>query len=135
MWMLFELGIIFSRMALNRKRPDAGEAPDTPPGGAGPKGKGPAPAATPTAFMPLTEEEMDAELDAMEAHEDDYDDHDHRELSSEAIEANIRLANELRQNGNEEKARELLYDVLQHGDEKQVEVAMNILHQIDDTYH
>ena len=148
MWVLFELGIIFSRMVKNRRRPNEEGGPDGDGSGSGGSSPTLAPAAGGAAaasdFEPMTEAEMEAELDAMEAEDEDdedeadivsdYGDHDEA-LTTDAIEANIKLANEFRQNGNDERARDLLYDVLQHGNEKQVEVAMNILHQIDDNYH
>ncbi len=171
MWLLFEGGIIFSRLFVPKKQ----EEPDEPPpASAAPlaatasAGTDPAtqrPADEPPRYVPMSEEEMEEELDAIEAEEaqeaqtqalsappqqdpeedpigelddldlDDIDEDsflDDPTPSRDAIEDNLIHAHELRMNGNEALARDLLYEVLRHGDEKQVEVARNILRQMDE---
>lgn len=163
MWLLFEAGIIFSRLFIPKKR-DESEDEDEP---ATPATTGLAPAtaaATATAgkgraeepprYIPMTEEEMEAELDAIEAeeegrtqdratgaehdednydfYEDDVDDEQQPQPSHEAMEDNLKHAHDLRMNGEEALVRDLLYEVLRYGDEKQVEVARDILRQMDE---
>ncbi|MGD8274748.1 MAG: twin-arginine translocase subunit TatC [Thiohalocapsa sp.] len=160
MWLLFEAGIFFSRW-FEKRRPDVAPSP-APGGGSGgvaPAGHGPAPAQPgggaevgrdidggdidmPGRYRPMTEEEMDAELDAIEAEEAaDADAADAlRTRASEAaspdgpqarIEALIRSANERRAEGDMASARTLLYLVLEEGDADQRRVARNILAELD----
>ena len=76
-------------------------------------------------FVPLTPEEMEAELDAIEAAESELDE------DMDPIEALLERVSELRDLGNEAGARHLLYRVLAEGDETQRGVAMNILTEMD----
>ncbi|MGB4334007.1 MAG: twin-arginine translocase subunit TatC [Chromatiaceae bacterium] len=76
-------------------------------------------------FVPLTPEEMEAELDAIEAAESELDE------DIDPIEALLEQVTELRDLENEAGARQLLYRVLADGDESQRGVAMNILTEMD----
>ncbi len=76
-------------------------------------------------FVPLTTEEMEAELDAIEAAESELDE------DMDPIEALLERVSELRDLENEVGARQLLYRVLADGDETQRGVAMNILTEMD----
>ncbi len=76
-------------------------------------------------FVPLTPEEMEAELDAIEAAESELDE------DIDPIEALLERVSELRDLENEAGARQLLYRVLADGDESQRGVAMNILTEMD----
>ena len=76
-------------------------------------------------FVPLTAEEMEAELDAIEAAESELDE------DIDPIEALLERVTELRDLENEAGARQLLYRVLADGDETQRGVAMNILTEMD----
>ncbi len=76
-------------------------------------------------FVPLTPEEMEAELDAIEAAESELDE------DMDPIEALLERVTELRDLENEAGARQLLYRVLADGDESQRGVAMNILTEMD----
>jgi sec-independent protein translocase protein TatC len=76
-------------------------------------------------FVPLTPEEMEAELDAIEAAESELDE------DIDPIEALLERVAELRDLENEAGARQLLYRVLADGDESQRGVAMNILTEMD----
>ncbi|MGB8145764.1 MAG: twin-arginine translocase subunit TatC [Chromatiaceae bacterium] len=76
-------------------------------------------------FVPLTPEEMEAELDAIEAAESELDE------DMDPIEALLERVTELRDLENEVGARQLLYRVLADGDESQRGVAMNILTEMD----
>ncbi len=76
-------------------------------------------------FVPLTPEEMEAELDAIEAAESELDE------DMDPIEALLERVSELRDLENEAGARQLLYRVLADGDETQRGVAMNILTEMD----
>lgn len=76
-------------------------------------------------FVPLTPEEMEAELDAIEAAESELGE------DIDPIEALLERVTELRDLENEVGARQLLYRVLADGDESQRGVAMNILTEMD----
>lgn len=99
----------------------------------------------PDDFTPMTDDEMEAELDRLDADDDeeddeydyysDYDDHSGdggQEASGENL-VDVKLAQvmEYRDEGNEQAARALLYEVLEEGDETQIKVARNILVQLD----
>ncbi|OGT89877.1 MAG: twin arginine-targeting protein translocase TatC [Gammaproteobacteria bacterium RIFOXYA12_FULL_61_12] len=134
MWMLFEAGLFFARLAIEKKDDTAGSAAE-------PAETSPAPLALAGAaseFKPLTQQEMEAELNAIEkqdeenpeGEEEEIDGHHSEIIPPVDLDEALKQANELRLDGKEEEARELLYDVLQHGDEKQSEVAHNILSQM-----
>jgi len=183
MWLLFELGIFFSRFFQRQRKsiavadgPGSGprSGPDSPAPPGSPTAPAPAPASaaapapTPAAqsaaaanagavsapgsagdlvgrdidggdmdepgrYRPMTPEEMEAELDAIEAEEmvaEDIDE-DVDESGPDLVEAMILRANELRAQGNPGPARELLYRVLEDGDDDQRRVARNILADLD----
>ena len=153
MWLLFEAGIFFSRF-FQRGRQDVAEDDDGPAGdGASPAPRQPAPprpaptgaGATggnaevgrdidggdidePGRYRPMTDEEMEAELDAIEAQ--DLAEAE-RNAAADPVEALIRQANALRGEGNTGGARHLLYRVLEDGDSDQRSVARNILADLD----
>lgn len=173
MWVLFELGIFFSR-TIARRRSGADEddlaaaaagAGTGTAAGASPDGGGPAArddgasSAHGDDFEPLSEAEMDAELDRIEAEEDAGDDDEEGDRSADSepqfndedaeqdlpevssptesarrdlVEDKLRRINELREELEFQRARELLYEVLIEGDAEQVETARNILAQLDD---
>jgi sec-independent protein translocase protein TatC len=162
MWLLYEAGIFFSRFfqrrAAETPAPAGGDAPlaagagagvagspGTPPGGglgaASPGGKGGGEARDVTGddpydrerFAPMTDEEMEAELDAMEAEEyeasEDIEPPDGP--SVDPVEEMLEQVKVLREREDEAGARRLLYRVLADGDDEQRRVAMNILEQLD----
>jgi len=160
MWLLYELGIFFSRFFQRRQGPavvDDGE----PPGGGSAAGadrspRTPTPSAPsgveansavdarggsvvgrdidggdidePGRFRPMSEAEMEAELDAIEAEELAEK---RRAVAADPMEALIRQANLLRGEGDPAGARHLLYRVLEDGDAGQRRVARNILADLD----
>ena len=156
MWLLFELGIFFSRFFQHQSQAGEeadGEAEDVPveTGSAAsyaPKSTAhpfgaagnPVPGATvgrdidaadidePGRFRPMSDEEMDAELDAIEA-EEAADAVDTSE--PDPVQTLIELANKLRAAGSTGSARDLLYRVLEEGDSDQRRVARNILADLD----
>jgi sec-independent protein translocase protein TatC len=166
MWILFELGIIFSRFFQQRKlSPDDRDADDdasgssattrgessasSPPAqglSAGPASRPSGPVAKsggddmvgrdiaggdpfdPERFSPMTGEEMDAELDAMEA-EEGIDSEQIDEL--DPVQEKLERIMELREREDVAGARRLLYEVLEEGDDEQRYVARNILRQLD----
>ncbi|NBC11845.1 MAG: twin-arginine translocase subunit TatC [Gammaproteobacteria bacterium] len=98
----------------------------------------------PGRYRPMTAEEMDAELDAIEAEEaadaeaaqtpDELDADDaavSKSPEQARIEELIRSANERRAEGDTASARSLLYLVLEEGDADQRRVARNILADLD----
>jgi sec-independent protein translocase protein TatC len=103
----------------------------------------------PGRFVPLTPEQMDAELDAIEGAEasdetsnetsdedsQDLDHADHPDMlpanQPDAGEAKLRRIQVLRETGDVAGARALLYELLEQGDADQRMVARNILSQLD----
>jgi sec-independent protein translocase protein TatC len=153
MWLLFEAGVFFSRWFI--KRQPVAPTPTPAPGAGGSGGRSPAQPGgisvgreidggdidEPGRYRPMTDAEMDAELDAIEAEEsaDAEAAAALRERSAppasngarDRIEALIRSANERRADGDAASARHLLYLVLEEGDADQRRVARNILADLD----
>ena len=153
MWLLFELGIFFSRFFQRQRASIATERNDTDDVNA--QSSTSAAYARANAvqtsdasvvgrdidggnldesgrFRPLTAEEMEAELDAIEAEEAAEEDGlEANELSTDPVAVLLTRANELRAQGNLGAARHLLYRVLEDGDDDQRRVARNILADLD----
>ncbi|RKT44384.1 twin-arginine translocase subunit TatC [Thiocapsa rosea] len=172
MWLLFELGIVLSKVLVRKRANDTDEEPDpdasgnafSPAAPAGPVGGSTSGRVTPRSEMrevgrdldphfddpdrwqPLSESEMEAELDLIEA-----DEITGAPRSSESdaaptlqatateaahainsVEEKIRRANRLRELGSTFAARTVLYEVLEEGDPDQRRVARNILSQLDE---
>lgn len=160
MWLLFEIGVFFSRMIRRNKeqREQEREADDDAPDSASSGSTGdpvkPAPAAAatfvsdpafdvddgpldPERFKPLTEAELDAELNAIEAEEEeggDLGESDDAGMYDDVIEEKLRRVQELRDQNEEVKARGLLYEILGEAGPEQAKVARNILNQLDEDY-
>jgi sec-independent protein translocase protein TatC len=123
MWLLFELGVIFSRMFLPRRA----EAETADPGPETPEQPEMTPLATMAAgaqdpegrYRPLTENELDAGLEGITG------------AGDEGVDAKLHRINRLRDEEDEAGARKLLYEVLAEGNEEQITVAKNILAQLD----
>ncbi|MCU7807667.1 MAG: twin-arginine translocase subunit TatC [Candidatus Thiodiazotropha sp. (ex Semelilucina semeliformis)] len=152
MWVLFELGIIFSKGFVRKQEDEqepTSESSEIPATASATAGTGattdedlgemigsdidPASDYTdPDRFVPLTDEEMEEELDAIEA-EDDDDDEEFSESEPEvdAVQAKLEAIQALRKAGNVSEARDLLYEILEEGDDDQRRVARNILNQLD----
>ncbi len=148
MWLLFELGVALSRLVV-RDREDAPEDDDADAGpamaAAGGAVVGPVVGAASDeaeeGYRPLTDEEMEAELDAMEDEDDDADSEDLEDASAEtadlepfvpdAVDEKLERVMRLREQERYAEARGLLYEVLAEGNELQVRVARNILEQLD----
>lgn len=87
----------------------------------------------PDRWRPFTDEEMEAELDLM-----DVEEGAHRSPpagptgTQDRVEEKIQRANRLRELENRFAARQVLYEVLEEGDESQRRVARNILNQLDE---
>jgi sec-independent protein translocase protein TatC len=158
MWLLFELGVFASRILVReraaREAAEAALVPPVPPDGAGGGGRAgtaappvvptggsggglevgrelePGDPDDPTRWTPLTDEEMETELDLEDAEAA-------RTAPPRAridpIEDKINRANRLRELDNPLAARQILYQVLEEGDASQRQVARNILSQIDET--
>jgi sec-independent protein translocase protein TatC len=96
----------------------------------------------PDRWHPLSESEMEAELDLIEAEEGLDGRRDQEEITRAAstqspaainsVEEKIRRANRLRELGSTFAARTVLYEVLEEGDQDQRRVARNILNQLDE---
>jgi len=177
MWVLFEIGVFFSRMIKRdkerREQAEEGGADDNggatgaaSDSGSGDKPAGPAaPAAAyvtdpafetadnpldPERFTPLTDEELEAELNAIEAEEEaseadagaededadvaDLGESDDAGMYDEVIEEKLRRVQELRDQDEQIKARGLLYEILGEANPEQAKVARNILNQLDEDY-
>ena len=166
MWLLFELGILSSRLLL-RRREDGQKAPHpttstngstTSASCARVPGYADASARTTTSssrtrgefdsdlavrvddperWRPLTDEEMEAELDLVDA--DQAPESESRKVKTpdvgtgaiNSVEEKILRANRLRELHNDFAARQILYEVLEEGDADQRRVARNILQQLD----
>ncbi len=169
MWVLFELGIQFSRFFVREDReddsdgngatgPDAAPMPE-PPAGSGSRQEPILVGAEisggdytdPDRFVPMTEEEMAAELDGIEAEEaqldsaeededgtEEYEDGneeasivDSTRPEDDAVDMKLRGVQALRDANDDSAARSLLYQVLEEGNTEQRKVAKNILEQMD----
>ncbi len=137
MWLLFEAGVFFSRFVRARGKQ---AAPETASSAAVASG---APSSAPDGgFQPLSDAEMEAELDRIEEEEDDYDaeeevedeapDDRYRPDPDDPVERMLQQAYEHRLDGDDDIARGLLHEVLADGNEQQKKVARNILKQLDD---
>lgn len=82
----------------------------------------------PGRFRPMTAEEMEAQLDAIEAEEAGAPAGDG---GPDLVLAKLQRVKELREGEDDAGARRLLYEVLAEGDEDQRRVARNILDQMD----
>ncbi|MFB1490141.1 MULTISPECIES: twin-arginine translocase subunit TatC [unclassified Thiocapsa] len=175
MWLLFELGIVFAKVLVRKRAEENDEDPDPDPSGRGfstapsaphsPLGGSTMARVTPRPeprevgrdldphfddpgrWQPLSESEMEAELDLIEAEEvldvPRDSEPNARQTTQTAIpdgapainsvEAKIRRANRLRELGSTFAARTVLYEVLEEGDTDQRRVARNILNQLDET--
>ena len=165
-WLLFEVGIFFSRLL--KRKPKSSEEEKSIGGALTTTG---AAAASGTSeakqevyegeyeddddeYRPLTDEEMEADLDAMEEDEDDEpeendkkDEADSAELEAvdgeekpyevptdfvpDAVDNKLEWIMAMREEGRLREARKLLYEVLAEGNETQKKVARNILDQFD----
>ncbi len=145
MWVLFELGVIFSRGFV---RSDEASDGDNEPAMAAaastgtvqptgsktsepPVGSDIDPAkddTDPDRFVPLSDEEMEAELDAI----DEEEAQQHAPPGNPAeVASKLEQIQMLRRDGKVSQARDLLYEVLAEGDADQRMVARNILAQLD----
>ncbi|WP_457668919.1 twin-arginine translocase subunit TatC [Thiolapillus sp.] len=149
MWVLFEAGIIFSRFFVREEEEedDAETEEESSPVDASPVV---ASVATPPVhaqaaddddeeFKPLSDEEMEAELDRLEAELDEEETVWHSEPDEikenneqDPVDRKLERINRLREDMDFDAARKLLYEVLVEGNDEQVVVARNILSQLDD---
>ncbi len=125
MWLLFEGGVLFSRFFVRKREEEPG---------AGEEGATAAASSHEEEFHPLSEEEMEAELDRIEAELEDLQEEGEETVDAplDPVDAKLRRVNELREAMDFAAARRLLYEVLVEGDEEQVRTARNILEQLDE---
>ncbi|RDH91243.1 MAG: twin-arginine translocase subunit TatC [endosymbiont of Seepiophila jonesi] len=139
MWVLFEVGIFFSAHFVRKKEDEAedeGAQPAMAAATAGSSSATPEPEppmgseidpandyVDPDRFVPLTDDEMEAQLDTIEDEEDEDD--------GPSVEERFRQVQTSRDVGDVEQARELLYEILEEGNADQRRVARNILAQLD----
>ena len=160
MWVLFELGVLLSRFFIRgRNAVDEAAAGEEPAGaavaaataGAG-TASGTSPVVDENRFVPMTDEEMEAELDAIEAEDDDkkgrsgdgqeaakaHDDTAAKptdtveQVRRARVEEKLVRVQELREAMDFDGMRGLLYEILVEGDDDQIRVARDILAQLDD---
>ncbi|MEJ2621517.1 MAG: twin-arginine translocase subunit TatC [Candidatus Thiodiazotropha sp.] len=140
MWVLFELGVIFSKGFMRKPEDDADaaavarevdqESPLETTEPAVGSDIDPAQAyVDPDRFVPMTDDEMEAELDAIEA--DEEDDSPESASTQDPLEVKLQQVQQFRASGDVEQARKLLYEILQDGNTDQRMVARNILAQLD----
>ena len=156
MWLLFELGVVASRILVReraaREAAEAALVAPVPPGGGGGRTGAAAPPVAPaggsggglevgrelepgdpddpTRWSPLTDEEMETELDLEDAEAARTAP---PRVRIDPVEDKINRANRLRELDNPLAARQILYQVLEEGDASQRQVARNILNQLDET--
>ena len=166
-WLLFEVGIFFSRLL--KRKPKASEEEKSIGGALTTTGAAAASGSSEAKqevyegeyeddddeYRPLTDDEMEAELDAMDDDEDDEseegDDKDDEAEPTEletvdgeekpfevptdfvpdAVDNKLEWIMTMREEGRLREARKLLYEVLAEGNETQKKVARNILDQFD----
>lgn len=161
MWVLFEVGIFFSRFFVRSEeeiqaaQSAAGDNEDTQPEDASAAA---ATAGYPDDYVAPTDAEMEAELDRIEAEEEleeaaekssetiveddddddsymdeefDDDDEDAVAIIEDVVDSKLQRVMTLRDEEKHDEARKLLYEVLAEGNEEQVGVARNILEQLD----
>lgn len=143
MWVLFELGLIFSKGFVNKCMPDSADGADAAVAvSAATEGGGQQEVATeeavgseidpaadyvdPDRFVPMTDDEMEAEMDAIEALEQEEGD-----AEVDRVRIKLEQVQKLRDDGDVDGARELLYQILEEGNPDQRVVARNILAQLD----
>jgi len=143
MWVLFELGVFLSRMFVRRPEElgddDASVEPAspapaasatataTPGGGASPSSREDVLGGVDSGrWTPMSDDEMEAELDSIEAEEEVEARHERNR-----VERMLREVQKRRDAEDLKGARELLYEVLEQGDADQRKVARNILDQLD----
>ncbi len=172
MWVLFELGVVCSRFIGKNDRSEYEdedmEDDDPEPDPSKPSGAAPASTvaatdslqsfesdATPASgesefdaerYQPLSEEDLDRELDLIEAEEaaeaedsdddddedDDLGESDDEGLYDDVINDKFKLVQTLRDEENEISARGVLYEIIGEGNEDQANTARNILAQLDE---
>lgn len=159
MWLLFELGILLSRVMLKGRRTSDDEPSEGPPAGSAPKPLPVVPGAgggdvgrelspgfdDPDRWHPMSDAEMEAELDLIDAEEaqatkaakatpisSQSSATQTSETPTDPVEDKILRANRLRDLGSDFAARQMLYQVLEEGDAGQRQVARNILSQLDE---
>jgi sec-independent protein translocase protein TatC len=145
MWVLFELGVVFSRGFMPKEKAQEeseAEVAVAAAASAAPQASAPAPGEAPVGseidpaedyidpdrFVPLTDEEMEAELDAIDSEEVQHD----LQGSPAEVAQKLEKIQALRREGLVSEARDLLYEVLAEGDDDQRMVARNILAQLDE---
>jgi sec-independent protein translocase protein TatC len=171
-WLLFEVGIFFSRLL--KRKPKASEEEKSIGGALTTTGAAAASGSSEAKqevyegeyeddddeYRPLTDEEMEAELDAMyddedeESEDDDKDDEEGKgdeddsddpkvvdgeekpyevptDFVPDAVDNKLEWIMTMREEGRLREARKLLYEVLAEGNEIQKKVARNILDQFD----
>ena len=149
-WVLYEIGVFLARLvardraARAREEDEAAEAspannvpPDPPP-------ETSAETMEEGEYRPLSDEEMESELDRLDEEDDDEPaadtaaepaGEDSYEVPTsfvpDAVDNKLEWVMTLRDEGRFDEARTLLYEVLVEGNEDQIKVARNILAQLD----
>ncbi len=157
MWLLFEIGVLFSRMILRDKaaRESASGVPDSKSSSAAESADPHMATAGASAvapeeiisgfegdpppdndedpldeerYKPLSQEELEAELDEIQGEIDEISKDD----NGDSVTNKLKEVNSLRDEEDIAGARKLLYEVLAEGDDEQIMVARNILAQLDE---
>lgn len=136
MWVLFELGVIFSKGFVRSSEDETTEA-DMPEGERSTQGVSSAAAASAeTDFQPLTQEQMEEELERIEEQESMLEPGSAaptagKSEKNDEVQAKLQRAIDARFRGEMEEARTLLYEVLVEGSDSQTDAARNLLNEID----
>lgn len=139
MWLLFEIGVFFSRSFVRKPdqqdESDDEDVDDEAEWGEQVSAPNPDEQAD-DAFYAMTDEEMEAELDRIDAEDAAEEAARAKEAAAADLKASVDAKLErvviLRDNLELDAARRLLHEVLVEGDETQVKVARNILAQMDE---
>lgn len=149
-WLLYEIGVFLARMVarerVNREQAAEAESPaDSNGPEAGTEHASSAQTVEEGEYRPMSDEEMESELDRLDEEEDvaDASAEESSETGAEesyevptdfvpdAVDNKLEWVMTLREEGRYDEARTLLYEVLVEGSETQVKVARNILDQLD----
>jgi len=142
MWVLFEIGVIFSRGFVREKdESEQDEDADDSGSGSDPDGddeeeNASTQRSTSEDFTPLTDDEMEAELERIEAQESMLDSDTGTgplgaEEAGDEVSEKLRRAMELRYQGDLAAARTVLYEVLVEGTEQQIDAARHLLNELN----
>jgi sec-independent protein translocase protein TatC len=147
-WVLYEIGVFLARLVARDRAAREADAESTADTETDPENSGqgsPSETVDEGEYRPLSDEEMDSELDRLDEEEQSSEDSSGEADESgeeepyevptsfvpDAVDNKLEWVMTLRDEGRFDEARTLLYEVLVEGNETQIKVARNILEQLD----